>query len=132
MDFKKFLKNYADEINGQFQEYDNAKSVIIVPLPDERFQTVIGEEKESARYKRNGIELTSKVCKYRKDIDLKRLLEEHCSACHAKFVIKDDFLQVEASAFVDNINSEIMKEMIQEVANLADEYEFILTGADVH
>jgi hypothetical protein len=30
--FNEFMENFADEIGGQFSEYDQSKSVIIVPL----------------------------------------------------------------------------------------------------
>jgi len=44
----------------------------------------------------------------------------------------DNFIQVEASLFIDSATEDSLKEIIQEVANLADEYEFKLTGADVY
>jgi hypothetical protein len=41
-------------------------------------------------------------------------------------------LQVEAVASLDNLTEETIKEMLQEVANLGDQYEMKLTGSDIH
>ena len=132
MDLNAFMESYADQIGGSYSEYDIRTSIIIVPLPDERFQTVLGKLKHSQRYDRLGIEFTSKVCQYNDSLDLKKLLVENANLNHAKFAILDNFIHVEASSFVDSATEELLKEIIQEVANVADEYEFKLTGADVH
>lgn len=132
MDLNAFMESYAEEIGGQFSEYDSKTSIIIVPLPDERFQTVLGKLKHSPRYNRLGIEFVSKVCEYDSDLNLRSLLEENANLNHAKFVITDDFVNVEASSFVETATEEVLKEIIQEVANVADEYEFKLTGEDIH
>lgn len=132
MDLNAFMQTYAEEIGGTYSEYDSRTSIIIVPLPDERFQTVLGSLKNSERYDKLGIEFTSKVCKYDSDIDLKALLIENGRLNHAKFSIIDNVVHVEASTFVESATEEIIKDIIQEVANVADEYEFKLTGEDVH
>jgi len=132
MDLNGFMQSYAEEIGGTYSEYDERTSIIIVPLPDERFQTVLGTLKHSKRYDRLGIDFTSKVCKFSSEIDLKNLLEENGSLNHAKFALVENFIHVEASTFVESATEEIIKEIIQEVANVADEYEFKLTGQDVH
>ena len=132
MNLNAFMKEYSEEIDGQYSEYDNNKSIIIVPLPDQRFQTVLGHIKHSKRYNKDGIEFSSNVCPLRDDINLKQLLEENASLNHAKFVLIDNYIKVEASSFVDSATEEVLKEIIQEVANVADEYEFKLTGEDVH
>jgi hypothetical protein len=132
MDLNAFMQEYANEINGQYSEYDNKKSIIIVPLPDERYQTVLGHQKQNKRYDKAIIDFTSKVCPYKESIDMKQLLEENASLNYAKFVLVDDFIKVEASCFIDSATTGLLKEIIQEVANVADEYEFKLTGEDVH
>jgi CRISPR/Cas system-associated endoribonuclease Cas2 len=132
MDLNAFMESYANEIGGNYSEYDSRTSIIIVPLPDQRFQTVLGKLKHSERYNRLGIEFTSKVCKYNSDVDLKLLLEENANLNHAKFAIVEDFLHVEASSFIESATEQLLKEIIQEVANVADDYELKLTGADVH
>ena len=132
MDLNAFMESYAEEIGGTYSEYDTRTSIIIVPLPDERFQTVLGTLKKSERHDKLGIEFSSKVCKYDSSIDLKRLLEENGKLNHGKFSIVDNFVFVEASTFVESATEQILKDIIQEVANVADEFEFKLTGEDVH
>jgi hypothetical protein len=132
MNLNAFMQTYADEIGGQYSEYDSARSIIIVPLNDDRFQTVFGKIKHSERYGRMGVEFSSKVCAFNKKIDLQQLLIDQGWACHAKFVLDEDYLKVEASAFLETATEPLLKEIIQEVANIADEYEWKLTGQDIH
>ncbi len=132
MDLNSFMRTYAEEIGGTYSEYDGSTSIIIVPLSDERFQTVLGTVKLNKRYDRHLIEFSSKVCKFNSSIDLKELLMENTNLNHAKFAIADDFIQVEDSCFVETATEQLIKEIIQEVANVADEYENKLTGVDVH
>lgn len=130
--FNKFMEEYSLEIGGQFSEYDKNKSVIIVPLSDNRFQAVLGVVKFNERYNKTAIEFSSKVCPYTDDIESKKLLEENAKTCYAKFVVVDDFVKVEGSAFLDNMKEEGLKEIIQEVANVADDWEYKLTGKDIN
>jgi len=130
--FNKFMEEYALEIGGQFSEYDKFKSVIIVPLSDNRFQAVLGMVKVNEKYDKMGIEFSSKVCPFSSEFDLKEMLEENAKTCYAKLVIVDDYIKVEGSTFIDNANDQGLKEIIQEVANVADEWEFRLTGKDIN
>lgn len=132
MDLNAFMQKYAAEIGGHYSEYDSRTSIIIVPLPDERYQTVLGKIRHSVRYNCLGIEFLSKVCEANANLDLRSLLEENANLNHAKFAIAESFIHVEASSFVESATEDILKEIIQEVANVADEYEFKLTGQDVH
>lgn len=133
MDLNSFMKSYADQIGGNYSEYDSSKSVIIVPLRDGRFQTVLGHVKASEKFNnRLGIEFSSKVCEFNDNITLKPLLEENGKLCHAKFAVAEDFLVVEATTFIETATEDLLKEIIQEVAVSADEWEFKLTGLDVH
>ena len=132
MDLNSFMQKYAEEIDGNYSEYDTDKSIIIVPVTDGRIQTVLGHIKESDRYEKNLIEFSSRVAKFDQSVDLKNLLQENTNFCHAKFSIVDDFIQVEASGFVDTASEGLLKEIIQEVATLADDFEMKLTGKDVH
>ncbi|MBX2944039.1 MAG: hypothetical protein KF860_17035 [Cyclobacteriaceae bacterium] len=131
MNLASFMKSYADEIDGQYSSYDNTNSIIIVPLAGGRFQTVIGTVKENKLYSRNMVTFTSKICADSSDLPLKNLLKQSTLFNYGRFVISDNFLQIEAVASLDGTPESSMKEMIQEVANLADQYEFKLTGADV-
>lgn len=131
MDLIAFMKKYADEIGGQYSSYDTSHSIIVVPLSGGRYQSVVGAIKTNDLYNRNLIAFISKVCAYNSGIALKDLLEHTTHFNYCRFVISDNFLQVEAVASLNNASEDILKEMIQEVANLADQYELKLTGADV-
>ena len=126
------MEKIANDIGGQFSEYDKSKSVIIVPIPDNRYQAVVAVVKFNETYNKTGIELSSKVCALKDDIDLKELLAENAKTCYAKFVIVDDYVKVEGSTFLENINENGVKEILIEVASKADEWEFKLTGMDVN
>lgn len=132
MELNNFMEKYAHEIGGQYSEYNNTISIVIFPLLDSRFQTVYGEKKQMKKYGRELIEFSSKVCKFDADFDLKLLLSENTNFCHAKFSIVNNYIQVEASLFIDSATEVTVKEAMSEVAHLADEYELKLTGVDIH
>ncbi len=132
MDYKKFAQKYAEEIQGDFREYDNEQSVIVIQLPDERYQAVQGRIFTHESYGREVIQLKSTVCKQNEIGDFEGILEASANYVHSKFVIEDGYLRVEAAAFMDNVNESRIKEMIQEAGNLADEWEFKLTGKDIY
>lgn len=132
MNFSEVMKTYADQIGGQFTEYHGALSVVIVPLSGGRFQTVIGAIKENELYNRKVITFSSKVCSFHANIDFKMLLEQTTYFNYCRFVIKDGYVQIEAVSAFDGLSEAALKEMVQEVANLADQYEMKLTGNDVN
>ena len=132
MDLTAFMKRYADEIKGQYIEYNQTLSVIIVPVSGNRFQTVLGNIKHSSLYNRKVITFTSKVCPVSESIDFKMLLEQTAFFNYCRFMISENHVQVEAVSSLQGISEEDIKEMLQEVANLADQYEMKLTGSDVH
>lgn len=132
MIFNKFMQEFAWEINGQFSEYDEQKSVIIVPLGDKRFQTVLGLIKTNSKNKRKEIGFSSKVCTLKPELNLEELLRKNADFCYARFTIHDKDLKVEASAYLNVITEPLMKDIILEVAAVADEWEFKLTGLDIH
>lgn len=132
MDFRKFCKSYASEIGGEFREYDENQSVIIVPLEDERFQTITGHITMHPEYKREVVQLKSKVCSTSEKIPFEEILAVSTEYPYTKCIIEDDFLKVEAICFMINLTENMIKEMIQEVANHADDWEFKITGKDIH
>ncbi|MGK7395360.1 MAG: hypothetical protein ACNS62_12360 [Candidatus Cyclobacteriaceae bacterium M3_2C_046] len=132
MNLNEFMEKFASEIGGQYSEYDSDKSVIIVPLDQNRFQAVLGNVRRNGEAERLAFEFTSKVCEYNEKIDLKELLKRNNSFFYAKFIIIDDIIKVEASTFLDTSSEEQMKEMVVEVAKAADEWEYKLTGLDVN
>jgi len=132
MDIFSFVKQYADQIGGQFTDYDTTKSILVVPLTDGRFQTVLLLlEKSKASGKPRAV-LASKVCEYTPGINLKDLLEQNARFEYSKFIIDEGNLKVEASFPTDGFSEDEIKHMIQEVANLADSYELKLTSKDIH
>ncbi len=132
MDLTAFMKRYADEIRGQYIEYTQTLSVIIVPVAGNRFQTVMGNIKQSSLYNRKVIIFTSKVCPMNEAIDFKMLLEQTAFFNYCRFMISENYLQVEAVSSLSGVNEEDIKEMLQEVANLADQYEMKISGTDIN
>ncbi len=133
MDLNSFMQKFAEEIGGDYSQYDDTRSVIIVKLPDERFQTVLGRVLQHDKYKREVIEFTSKVCSADESIDFVSLLQHSEEFIHSKFVVgPDNYLKVASSAYTDNVSEEVLKEMIVEAANVADEWENKITGLDVN
>ncbi|MBT1695838.1 hypothetical protein KK083_03040 [Fulvivirgaceae bacterium PWU4] len=126
------VKQYADQIGGQFTDYDHTKSVIVVPLDASRFQTVLAISQKSPVSGRDQAIFTSKVCEFSPGLDLKMLMEQNGNFDYSKFVVEDGYLKVEASCLSSSASEVQVKEMIQEVAQLADHYEYKLTGQDVH
>lgn len=132
MDLTAFMKRYADEIRGQYIEYTQTLSVIIVPVSGNRFQTVMGTIKQSSLYNRKVIIFTSKVCPMNETIDFKMLLEQTAYFNYCRFMISENYLQVEAVSSLTGVTEEDIKEMLQEVANIADQYEMKISGTDIH
>ena len=132
MELKSFMKSYADQIGGQYTSYDSSSSIIIVPLSGSRFQTVVGKVRDNELYNRELAYFSSKVCPVDSAIDYQHLLEQTAFFNYCRFVIREGHLQMEAVCAMDTASEETLKEIIQEVANLADQYELKLTGQDVH
>ena len=130
MNFSSFVKEYADHIGGQFTDYDHTRSVIVVPLGS-RFQTVLAITQKSPVSGKEQAIISSKVCEFSSSLDLKILLEKNASFDYSKFILEDGFLKIEASCLSSSASEDQVREMIQEVAQLADHYELKLTGRDV-
>jgi hypothetical protein len=131
-DFKSFCKNFADEIDGQYQEYDETQSVVVVPLKDGRFQAVTGHLSRHVNNESDVVTVKSKVCNLNTDIPYEEMLKENLEYPYGRFVIEGEFLKVEASAFLEHITEGQIKEMMLEVAQLADIWENRITGKDIH
>ncbi len=134
MDIMNYVQQYAEQIGGQFTDYDHTKSVIVVPLNDSRFQTVLAMRQKSPVSGRDQAIFSSKVCQFQKeyDINLEDLMKQNGNFDYSKFVLEDGFLKVEASCLTSTANEDQLKEMLQEVAQLADHYENKITGKDIH
>ena len=134
MDITFTLKQYAEQIGGQFTDYDHIKSVIVVPLDKSRFQTVLALRQKSPVSGRDQAVFSSKVCEFQTglNINLEDLMKQNAHFDYSKFVLEDGYLKVEASCLTSSANEAQLKEMLQEVAQLADHYELKLTGKDLH
>ncbi len=132
MDFKKFTQQYAQEIGGQFREYDDSRSVIIVPLHDGRFQTVVGNLLTNVSCNREVVQIKTKVCGLKEDIPFKDILKAGADFLYARFIVEEAHLKVAATNGVQHLCEEIIKDMIQEVANVADDWECKITGKDLN
>ena len=106
MDLTAFMKRYADEIRGQYIEYTQTLSVIIVPVSGNRFQTVMGTIKQSSLYNRKVIIFTSQVCPKNDTIDFKMLLEQTAYFNYCRFMISENYLQVEAVSSLTGVTED--------------------------
>lgn len=132
MDFRAFSQKLADKIGGDYQEYDANHSIFIVPLDDDRFQTVIAQIIDHQKYNRKAVQVSSKVCSIDQKIDYPAILEASKDFVHTNFIVEDGFLKVETSIFLDYSDEKIIEEMVKEVAFTADEWENKITGEDIH
>jgi len=132
MNLMNIVQQSAEQIGGEYTDYDHTRSVVVVPINGTRYQTVLAVSQTSAVSGRNQATFTSKVCEYNTKLDLKLLMEQNSRFDYSKFVLDDGFLKVEASCLASSVSQEQVTEMIQEVAQLADHYELKLTGRDVH
>lgn len=126
------VQQYAEQINGQFTDYDHTKSIIVVPLAGSRYQTVLVAIQTSPVSGREQTLISSKVCEIKENLNYRSLLEQHANFDFCKFILEDGYLKIEASCLTETVNEDQIKEMIQEVAQLADHYELKFTGGDVH
>ncbi len=132
MDIFKFAKQYADQIGGQFTDYDHTKAIMVVPLTEGRFQTVLLLLEKGKTSGKLRARLTSKICEFSSSINFQELLEHTARFDYSKFILDEGHLKVEASCLAETASEDEIKYMVQEVANLADTYEKKITGKDIH
>ncbi len=132
MNFNEFMETYANEIGGQFQEYDTNKSVIVYPLGGNRYQSVLGTKRNSEISEKPSIQFTSKVCQYSASVNLEHLIRANASLTAARFVLIDDYIRIEAATLAETATESVLKSLIEEVAAVADSWEHKLTGQDVY
>ncbi len=131
MNLFNFIKQYAEQLGGQFTIYDSTKSIIVVPLNGGRFQTlIVAIEKSKILDKHHGV-ITSKVCEYTSTINLKDLLEQSVRFDYSKFIIGDGHLKIIATFPTEGTSEDEIKHMIMEVAQLGDKFELQITGRDI-
>jgi hypothetical protein len=131
MDLRTFMRRFAEEIGGEYNEYAPEYIIIIVPVSGGRAQTVLGEVRHNDLYNRKLITFSSKVCPATTEMDYRALLAQTGFLNYSRFVILENYLQVQAVSAFENIAEATVREMVQEVANVADQFELKITGADV-
>src|SRR5690606_20033212 len=97
MDIKNCVQQYAEQIGGQFTDYDHAKSVVVVPVNGNRFQTVLATTQKSPVSGRDQAVFSSKVCEHQVNVNLEELLRQNGNFDYSRFVLEDGFIKVEAS-----------------------------------
>jgi hypothetical protein len=126
------IKDYADQIGGTFTDYDHSKAIIVVPLNNGRFQTVLATLEKSKISGKQRAVFTSKIGEFNSTTDAKDLLVQNGNFDYSRFILEDGQLKVEASCLSESATDDEVKFMVQEVAQLADHYEMKFTGKDIH
>ena len=128
------MQSLAEGINGSFSEYDEHTSVVVVPLADGRYQSVKGESQTLDDGHTQVVCFSSYVCSYHENLNFRNFLSENQKLRYSKFSIDEEFVQVEASVFIEFLtedNQDFLICMIREIAEQADVWEHKLTGLDV-
>ena len=128
------MQSLAEGINGSFSEYDEHTSVVVVPLEDGRYQSVKGESQTLDDGHTQVVCFSSYVCSYHENLNFRNFLSENQKLRYSKFSIDEEFVQVEASVFIEFLtedNQDYLISMIREIAEQADVWEHKLTGLDV-
>jgi hypothetical protein len=132
MDVFNALKKHAEQIGGTFSDYDHTKAIVVVPLSDGRFQTILAILEKGKVSGKNRLTFTSKITEFREGIDMRALLEQNAQLDYARFILEDGQLKLAATVTTDSLSEDEIGFILQEVAQIADQYEFSLTGKDIH
>jgi hypothetical protein len=130
MNLQQALEAYSEKSDSQFIRYNDEISFVIVPVSGGRNQKVIVNLVQNDLYNRKMVRISSIVCPVSENPDLKRLLEQSAHFNYCRFVIRDTNIEVEAVADASGVTPPVLGEMITETANLADQFEMIITGKD--
>lgn len=130
MNLSATMDKLADEIDGKFLEYSTENTIITVPVSRHRYQNVTGYLLN--RNNTKVVEFMSRVCELHDDIDHKAMLELNQELFYSKVVIHEGYLKVAAAALLDHCTEDLIKDMVLEVARVADDLEHHLVGADVN
>ena len=124
------MKKLADDIDGRFVDYSTENTIITVPVDRNRTQSVTGYliDRNNLRV----VEFMSKVCEVDStQVDARAMLELNQELFYGKVVIHEGFLKIAATALFDHSTEDQIRDMILEVARVADELEHKLVGSDV-
>lgn len=124
MKLNEVIEAYANNVDGKYSSYDETKSVVIVPVTAHRFQSVIAALcKTDVEY----IEVTSKICTA--DKIPKKLWHLQAELVFGKLIVRDDYL-LAAAYLDDSMGADLVKAIINEVAQFSDKHEKIISGKD--
>lgn len=124
------MEKLALEIDGRFVEYSYENTIITIPLNKDRFQNVTGYL--ISRPQGLMLEFMSTVCTLRPEIDHRAMLELNQELYYGKVIIHEGFLKVAAAALYDHCTEDLVRDMIMEVAYVADDLEMRIIGHDVY
>jgi|GEM_PF-1791664 len=128
-----YLKQLAEEMNGNYTEYSDDTVILTVPLEDSRFQSVRGliQEKDSGVF----LILSSTICRLHEypDVDFRKMLEYNFDLGYSKITITDeDYLELAVYMKYDLVTADELRYMLREIATTADKLELEITGKDHH
>src|SRR3954465_3625438 len=101
MGLRAFMKRYAQEIGGEYNEYAPELFIVIVPVSGGRAQTVVGEVRFSELYNRKILVFSSKVCPAGPELDYRSVLTQSSFLSYSRFSVIENYLQVQAGADYD-------------------------------
>ncbi len=129
MNLSTTMQRLALEIDGRFVEYSYENTIITIPISGDRYQSVTGYLID--RPQGTMLEFMSRVCPLHADIDHRSMLELNQELYYSKVVIHEGFLKIAAAALFDHCTEQLVRDMIMEVAFVADDLEMRIVGADV-
>ncbi len=124
------MEKLAGEIDGMFIDYSIENTIITVPVSRYRYQNVTGYLMEKPQG--TVIEFMSRVCPIDSAIDPVAMLELNQELFYSKVIIHEGFLKVAAAALYEHCTEELIRDMVLEVAKVADDLEHKLVGADLY
>jgi hypothetical protein len=129
---KEYFVKLAEKLGGTYIEYTDEICIISLRLPDGRSQSVRGFFKQ--RGQDLMLLLMSKVCFLDEypNVDYKALVDASNHLAFSKFVTHHDYLEVMAASHFSDITVEYLEHVALEVASVADDWEFKITGQDIH
>ncbi len=122
------VKKYAHSIEAKYSAYDETKAAVIVPIGQNRHQTVLAEAKTI-----NGtpyILLTSKISN-KEAIKDEHIYEKQKNLLFGKLVVEKEHLEIRAY-LEEKMSPELIKEIFNEIAAFGDIYEKRFTGKDIY
>ncbi len=134
MNLQSYIQSLTEVLGGSFSDYDEDTFMMVVPLTSGRYQSVKCSMNTLDDGQTQVAHFSSCVCTYHDQLDFKRFLTENLNLRYSKFTIAEEFVQVEASVFIEFLtddNQSFLVKMVQEIAEQADVWEHKLTGLDV-